>query len=412
MFRPTAAISGGLLLFLGQMATAQDEIMSSDAVAPDVIVASCEDDSCCDIDCGCGCGVAGAGSGWGSLADAFNLDVVYTGDTFANTHGGIDTGTNYGGLLDVVLRTDLAALGFDAIGGSFVLHGQNKHGPSLTRLVGATQSLNTDANPFTAMAEYYWERPMLDDMVVWRLGRQVGAIQFSVLDLAADFTYGAFQKSPNNPIPWYPTPSVAATVAVSLTEHLTVNAGAFNGARADQLSPWGWSEEGKVYNVAQAKYSYSIEGLPGDVQGGAWYESGSHDAVGGPGTFHGNHGYYTGWDQLLINEVDDPNQGLGTFFIYSWAPDDRNAVENHFATGLVYRGLLPGRDGDTIGIGCSWADFSDDLAGRDTEETIEAFYGMHVTDTLLIQPVVQYIENPSGTLPDALVAGFRLGFEL
>jgi porin len=383
-----------------------DDLTISDDIAITSCVESCDD---CAVDCGCACGDA---CGGGSLMDALNLDVVYTGDTFANTRGGIDTGTNYGGLLDVVLYTDLAALGLEPIGGTFVLHGQNKHGPSLTRLVGATQSINTDADPFTAMAEYYWQRPMFDDLIVWRIGRQVGAIQFSVLDLAADFTYGAFQKSPNNPIPWYPNPSVAATVAAKVTESIDFNYGAFNGAAPDQLSPWGWSEEGKVYNVAQLKYHYSWGGLPGDLQTGAWYESGSHDAVVGPGTFHGNNGYYFGWDQLLVNEQENSDQGLGTFCIYSYAPDDRNIVRNHFATGVVYRGLLPGRDGDVIGVGCSWAEFSDDLVGRETEQTTEAFYNIHLTETLIVQPAMHYIDNPGGTLPDALTAGFRFGFEL
>jgi hypothetical protein len=181
------------LLSLGTLparADTTDDIISDDIqieedlqIEDDLLIASCVEscDECC-VDCGCGAGVGGAGG----LLSAFNLDIVYTGDTFSNTEGGISTGTNYGGLVDVVLFTDLAALGLEPIGGTFVLHGQDKHGPSLQRLVGATQSLNTDANPFVAMAEYYWQRPMFDDLITWRIGRQVGAIQFSVLDLASD----------------------------------------------------------------------------------------------------------------------------------------------------------------------------------------------------------------------------------
>jgi porin len=360
----------------------------------------------------CGCGACVDDSLFGKLSQAFDLDVLYTADTFSNTNGGLNRGTAYSALLDVVLRTHLDAIGLGAIGGDFVLHGQNKHGPALNRFVGSSQSTNIDAEPFTAMAEYYWERPMADDMVILRAGRQVGAIQFSVLDLAADFAYGGFQKSPNNPIPWYPNPTVAVTGGVRLTESLDLNTGAFNGGDPDQLSPWGWSDRGQVYSVSQLKYRYSVNGLPGDLQTGAWYESGDHTAIGGPGAFDENYGVYTGWDQLVWSEADNPDQGLGTFFIYSWAPFERNAITNHFATGVVYRGLLAQRDSDVVGLGLSIADYSSRLAGFSTEDSVELFYKVNVTDKLIVQPDLRYVSNPGGVNDDTVVAGFRLGVEL
>jgi carbohydrate-selective porin OprB len=345
-------------------------------------------------------------------ADAVTLDVVYTSDAFSNTRGGIDAGTGYSGLLDVVLRTDLEALGFEIIGGSFVLHGQNKTGPGLGPYTGATQSTNIDADPFTAMAEYFWERELSDGLAIVRIGRQVGAIQFSVLDLAADFTYGGFQLSPNNPLPWYPNPTLAATVNIDLTERVNLAFGSFAGGPPDQLTSWGWSNEGKVYTVGQIRYSYDRCGLPGDVQTGIWYTSGSHEDVADNNDVHGNHGVYFGWDQLLWSERCDPEQGLGTFFIYSWAPQDRNVVTNHVATGVVYRGLLRNRAADVTGVGLGIADFSNDLAGRETERIVEFFHKVQVTATTIVQPALYYISHPGGVEEDSLVVGIRVGFEL
>ncbi len=378
---------------------------------PEVLLSSYDFESCTEVaECDCGAAVGKGFFEGGS--DLFELDVLYTADTFSNTRGGINRGTAYKGLVDVVLRTDLNALGLDAIGGSFVLHGQNCHGPAINRFVGSSQSTNIDAEPFTAMAEYYWERPMADDLAIVRIGRQVGAIQFSVLDLAADFVYGAFQKSPNNPIPWYPNPTVAATAGLALTESLDVNVGSFAGGDPSQLTSWGWSDNGQVYSIGQAKYHYSIDGLPGDIQTGVWYESGDHAAVGGPGSFDENYGVYTGWDQLIWNEADNPDQGLGTFFIYSWAPFEQNMITNHFATGLVYRGLLPQRESDVVGVGLSIADYSSRLVGFETEETIELFYLIQCTETLIVQPDLRYVSDPGGIHDDSLVVGFRFGFEL
>jgi porin len=343
----------------------------------------------------------------------FQADVVYTNDTFNNSRGGIKSGTASHGLVDVVLRTNLDALEWSPIGGTFLLHGQNSHGPFLNDFVGSTQSTNINAHPFTRMAEYYWERNFDDGLAIVRVGRQVGAIQFSVLDLAADFTYGAFQKSPNNPLPWYPNPTAAATMDLALTETLHLNMGTFAGGPPSQLTSWGWSQNGQVYSIVQLKNSYSFDGLPGDIQGGSWYDSGSHRAIDNSRDYTGNYGHYCGWDQMMWMEGEQAeNQGLGLFAIYSFAPQNRNNVQNHFGGGIVYRGLLPGRDTDVLGCGYTVADFSNSRVGYETEKLVELFYKINITQTMILQPSIQQITAPGGTHGDALLAGFRFGCEL
>lgn len=340
-----------------------------------------------------------------------SVDVLYTTDAIANTRGGLRTGEVYSGLLDLVFRTDLSALGLDRIGGDIVLHGQNSHGGFLRDLVGGTQSNNIDAPPFTAMAEYYWERELLDGNGVVRIGRQVGAIEFSVLDVAADFLWGGFIISPNNPVPWYPNPTVGITGNVQLTDSVNLALGSFNGGAPDQLSPWGWSRNGQVYSVAELTYSYSLGGRPGDIQNGFWYSSGRFDDPAGGQSYVGNYGYYFGSDQMLFAE-QDPAQGLAAFFIYSYAPENRNVVEHHFAAGAVYRGLLPGRDNDVLGVGVSTVDFSTNAALPANETVVELFYKTWLGGRILVQPALQILDNPSGVLADSLTAGARLGFEL
>lgn len=371
-------------------------------------------------DCGCGVGIDPNDCGsnvccefdglLGCVANAIEWDVLYTSDSFLNARGGVNTGGTSQGLLDVVLRTDLSALGFETVGGSFVLHGQNNHGPFFSPYVGRTQSTNIDAEPFTAMAEFFWERGILDDDVILRIGRQVGAIQFSVMDLAADFTYGGFQLSANNPLPWYPNPTIAATADVRLSDSLRVNLGTFNG-RVD-LSPWGWARDGKVYNVVEFNYSYELQGLQGDVKQGSWYQSGSHTTPDSASTRSGNYGFYVGWQQLVFAEECDPTQGLGAFAVYSYADPDRSAVENFWATGVTYRGLLPSRDADVTGIGATFADFSSMLGSRDVETNVELFYKIAICESASLQPSFQYVGSPSGIYRDSVVTGLRctLGF--
>ncbi|WP_425401006.1 carbohydrate porin [Aeoliella sp.] len=356
--------------------------------------------------CDCGSSVWQEYEGpFSAVRNAVDVDVLYTTDSFLNTRGGVRTGGTSQGLLDVVLRTDLAALGFETIGGSVVLHGQNNHGPFFQPYVGRTQSSNIDAEPFTAMAEFFWERGLFDDDVIVRIGRQVGAIQFSVMDLAADFTYGGFQLSANNPLPWYPNPTIAATADIRLTDSLRVNLGTFNG-RVD-LSPWGWARDGKVYNVVEFNYSYQLGDLQGDIKQGSWYQSGSHTTPDAASTRSGNYGFYVGWQQLLCAEECDPTQGLGAFAVYSYADPDRSAVEHFWATGMTYRGLLPSRDADVTGIGATFADFSSLLGSRNVETNLELFYKIAVCESAALQPSLQYVSSPSGIYSDSVVVGLR-----
>jgi len=143
---------------------------------------------------------------------------------------------------------------------------------------------------------------------------------------------------------------------------------------------------------------------------GGWYTSSDTYAVDASGVFEGNYGFYTTLDRMLLTECEDPEQGLGAFFQFSWAPQDRNQVDLSYGAGLVYRGLLPCRNEDTVGAGFSVIEFSPvlgNLTGQTYENAIEVFYKARVRDGLNIQPDLQYIVRPSGIQRDALVVGIR-----
>ena len=166
-----------------------------------------------------------------------------------------------------------------------------------------------------------------------------------------------------------------------------------------------------MYNVIEFNRSHEIAGLTGDIKQGIWYESGSHSVPDGSGSVVGNHGAYFGLDQILFNENGADPQGLGTFFIYSFSPQDRNVVQNHFATGVIYRGLFGGRETDTTGIGVSLADFSNQLINRHHEITTELFHKFTWTKNAMVQPALQYFGSPGGVNRDALAVGIRVGID-
>jgi porin len=150
-----------------------------------------------------------------------------------------------------------------------------------------------------------------------------------------------------------------------------------------------------------------------------------------PRTHSGNYGAYFLADQVLWREVgkDDPaQQGLVGFFRVAGAPSDRNLASWGIDGGLVYKGLIPTRDWDTLALAGSYLEISDDLrrAQRDLndlivgmggaapfthladyEAVIELSYKAQLTAWWTLQPSVQRVFHPGARvladIPDAWV---------
>jgi len=143
----------------------------------------------------------------------------------------------------------------------------------------------------------------------------------------------------------------------------------------------------------------------------------------------GNYGVYFLADQVLWREIgkDDPaQQGLTGFFRVAAAPKNRNLANFGIDGGLVYKGLIPSRDYDTLGLAASYLEISDEIrrAQRDVnaafvaggagplftriadyEGVIELSYKAQLTAWWTLQPSVQRVFHPGGRvqaeIPDA-----------
>jgi porin len=174
-------------------------------------------------------------------------------------------------------------------------------------------------------------------------------------------------------------------------------------------------------------------GLKGNIKVGVYYHTDEFDniddavsaafgliPVGSIGENSGNFGVYGLIDHQLYREMekDDPaSQGLVGFFRVAGAPPDRNLTQFGIDGGLVYKGLIPTRDWDTLGVAASYLEMSDDLGsvyksiGRpapDYEAVIELSYKAQLTAWWTLQPSLQYVFHPGGrtdptrTIDDAL----------
>jgi len=203
---------------------------------------------------------------------------------------------------------------------------------------------------------------------------------------------------------------VAGLLLVQLKEDLNLKVGVWD-ALADGGS-WGFSGNEVVILFGALDYTYAL----GDGRfAGAW-EIGAAYFSGGDvsgGTLPSAHGYYVQLEQLIYREnvCDDADaQGLGIFVSYFQAFSSgvipAAAIGDDFLAGIVYRGLVPGRDEDVVGAGVAWAELFQ--GGTDQETVVEIFYKARITPWLSLQPDLQYIASPSGIHRDVLTAGLLM----
>ena len=117
-------------------------------------------------------------------------------------------------------------------------------------------------------------------------------------------------------------------------------------------------------------------------------------------------------EQLVACEnpgEEGDTQGLGAFVRYSTRFGNRElpitSVWGGFVAGVVYQGLIPGRDDDVAGAGVAWAKLNQD--GTSQETAVEVFYKASLQSWLSIQPDLQYIASPSRIYRDELAVGIR-----
>ncbi len=345
---------------------------------------------------------------------------VSTSQVFNNSRGGINTNaaTRYRGNLDLTLTLDTEAANWWK-SGQFMVYLQQGHGRTLSKdFVGDAQFYNNfDTSPkrqdLTQLGEYWYKHRFADDSLSVKIGRQDANSDFAYADLGGDFVNSSFLTLANIPMPTWPYQAVGVSSLYQVNDKLRLGGGAYDHGH-DIGQWWATTTNRGMFFIGQADYQPFVDIADASltiVRFGSWYTTSDTLAVDANSDFDNNYGFYTTVDRMLISESVDAAQGLGTFLQYAWAPQDRNQIDVTYGGGLVYRGLLPNRDIDTLGIGFTVVEFSSALfpiTGQTSENAIELFYKARLNDWLTVQPDMQYIARPSGIQRDSLVVGLQV----
>jgi porin len=391
---------------------------------------------------------------WGGVRndlaeDGISLDLNWTQYVQGVVSGGRNTGFQYGGKLEYLVKLDLMRM--DVVeGGLVTMRAETRYGSSVNGDTGALNAVNLDlffplkgvddSIPFTITTLSYTQFlsehfgvfagkfDTLDgDYNEFASGR--GVSQFlnsnfvfnSVAALTVPYSTLGFG------VVWMPIPAV--TVASSI----------FN--TADSSTTTGFDEIGDGWTWSTAAMGqYRLGDLPGGQSLTFVYAGDGNYTVLGAGRLQPPPGvglvvpttndswsiFWNLWQYVIVEDPVDglinvqdgqaDQQGLGVFIRLGFADQDTNPLKWALSGGIGGRGAFPTRDNDTYGVGLFYNGIQDTrlfsvLGIESAAAGIEGFYNIAIAPSVHLTLDLQVVEPVVSTLDPALVLGMRLRAE-
>jgi porin len=357
---------------------------------------------------------------WGgqreALADkGFEIALVYTGETFSNLHGGVETGSVYLDNLDLVLTLD-AEKAYGWRGVTFSTYVLRNAGDDPSEKVGDAQALSNIAAPeewqiFEAWIEV--ERPRVSTRVgFYDLNSEFDVVETAQLFLGSSHGIGPdFSQSGLNGPSIFPETSLGARFRFTPRERLYVQAAVLDAVSGDPGTGMNTDRSEGLLLAFESGWHGTADGR---IAAGAWAYTSEFDDLLQP---MGSAAHSHSWGGYLLGERRI-HRDLRAFGRIGFASTEVNRFGSYVGAGLVYTGLLPGRPGDALGLAVAMAINGDDFRRTrrsmglqvDRAETVVEFsYLIDVLPWFSLQPDVQYIIDPDTDpmLDDALAVGLR-----
>jgi porin len=373
----------------------------------------------------------------------------YTTEVWGNTTGGLKQGALYTGLLPFGLNVDLDnAVGWKSARLNMTwlwLSG----GDASEKLAGNFLTISNIAGFNTLRLFQLWfQQDLFNDKISLRVGQISADAEFVVSHYAGTFinsTFGwpasMYMNLPDGGLV-YPVGALGVQLAINPLDWFKLQSAIIQGNVYPQNVNrhgfrWLLDANNGFFFINETQFRWNQqeeeEGLSGQFKAGAWFHTAHFTNRSNGDLLFGNCGFYFIVDQMLYRKPSEStpkgkdsknapsqnaDQELGWFGRIAFDPQDRNYIGFYFDTGLIYKGLISGRDNDTIGVAFVYAQLTRSArqaaivsgsVGVGAEMVLEVTYQAQITKWLSMQPDLQFVINPGGNqdLKNALVIGLR-----
>jgi porin len=353
----------------------------------------------------------------------FSFQASYVGDFVSNMRGGIKTGTCYLGMANITADFNTTGAGLWD-GGNVFVKAANTHGglPSST-LTGDFQVIsNIQAGDHTYIQEL-WYRQTIGPVSV-TAGLQDLNVKFASNDYSGMYLNSSFGVpstiAANIPAPIFPLTSPGVMVTWDVSDKVALLASVYDGNPIDFCDnpynlKWRLNADDGVIAVTEAQFTTRGENdLHGVYKIGVYHHD--HLSVFDPETnsmetvYHHNYGVYGTIDQWIAGRADEAG-GIALFARGSISPKEVNDNFSFAGAGINYYGIFRKDGSDAAGLAVAHAC----LETTAHETVFELTYQTTVTGNISLQPDVQYIIHPVGSvtvLRNSIAGTVRFGIRL
>ncbi len=383
-------------------------------------------------------------------ARGVTLENVNTTDIGSNVN---NEGTNKAlviGDIDLLLTIDTQKLA-NWKGGTVFLSGLGLYGGNIAEGRDAQGVSNISGNNTWKLFEAWYQQNLFQERLSFLAGLYDVTSEFDVISSASELfvnssfgTNPTFATSGKNGPSTFPNVSLGFRAQAKLTENITLRAVVADGVpgdlpdNPDTLNLKLSAKDGILFATEVAYYVGKPDAQQTEEQkvglerpnrlvfrrlgraaeleydakvalGGWLYTTdqddlSKQDGAGNPVERNGTYGIYALGEKRVFEEQGPGEQGLWLFGEVAYANPKVNRFSHYVGGGLMYQGLIPGRDLDQTGFGFAMArngrhykdgQREEDKRVSDQEIALEWSHAIQFSPAFTIQPDVQYIIHPN-----------------
>jgi porin len=318
------------------------------------------------------------------------FNAQYVAEVWDNAAGGESSATVYTGLMSLQGNVDLQKL-LGSQGASvstrwYWLSGQDISAEHVGNIFTVS---NIAGFPTFRMNELWFQQNFLNDRFSIRVGQLGADSEFDISTYSVVFLNATFSWSPYlstnipNGGPAYPLGAPGVQVALTPVNWLSYRGAVSEGNPFAQNVnrygfQWDLSASNGYFSIHELNLRMNQDGqsssLPGTFKLGSWFDTAPDPNANSAQSW--NYGFYFVADQMLYRvpwpnsgpavdnkskqtaEASLANKGLGVFTHIGVSPQNSSLINFYIDGGLNYKGLIPSRGNDVLGVALAYGHLS------------------------------------------------------